>query len=88
MAIGRFRVDEIGDYQKHTRRLQLGRENHADSRPDAMKRSTRAALRKVWRNIYFGLLSAWTVLVAVAATNELFGGLFGLRPLGYYGLWP
>ncbi len=53
-----------------------------------MKRSTRAALRKVWRNIYFGLLSAWTVLVAVAATNELFGGLFGLRPLGYYGLWP
>ncbi len=51
-----------------------------------MKKSTRVTLRKVWRNIvitYFGLLSGWTVHVAIAAINELLG-----RPLGYYYLSP
>ncbi len=51
-----------------------------------MKRSTKAARRKVWRTIvtsYFILASAWTVHVAIAAINELFG-----RPLGYYDLSP
>jgi len=51
-----------------------------------MNRSTRAALRKVWGTIvasYFVLLSVWTLHVAIAAINELFG-----RPLGYYDLAP
>ncbi len=51
-----------------------------------MKKSTKAALSKVRQNIvitYFGLLSGWTLHVAIAAINELFG-----RPLGYYDLSP